>query len=179
MRNTRRATTVLSEGDPAARAERTATNSTTHCSPTPRPPNNTSASPGRQARVAPYSRKDGQRTFAAILKSERWRNMIRLKNRSFAGNRIAKLVSGHSQTLCYQAKNAAVSALVKHGAASLLSLEPSSRGPILGLAFVGGGRLHVKPTCLDAHTLHTLQAQFAAALRSGAYFSAEVSDGRL
>ena len=86
---------------------------------------------------------------------------------------MAKLVTGHSQALCYQVKNAAISALVRHGAASLLSLESSNRGPIVGLAFVGGGRLHVKPTCLDTRARLNLQTQFTAALRSGSYFSGE------
>jgi hypothetical protein len=115
-------------------------------------------------------------TFATILQSARWPNITRLKHRGFLGNRIAKLVSGHSQSLCYQVKNAAISALVKNRAASLLSLEPSSRGPIVGLAFVGGGRLHAKPDSLDSHVRLALQTQFAKALESGRYFSGEPRD---
>jgi hypothetical protein len=102
-----------------------------------------------------------------------------LKTRGFVGNRIAKLVTDHSQVLCYQVKNAAISALLKHGAASLLSLEPSNHGPILGLAFVGGGRLHAKPAFLDNQAQIRLRDQFASALRSGRYLFGEASNESL
>ncbi len=176
MTDTLRATTVLSGGEPASRTEAALTNTAPPSSGT-RPPYNRAAPSKRQVRPASRSKTSSRRAaFAAILKSEQWSNMIRLKNRGFVGNRIAKLVTGHSQALCYQVKNAAISALVKHGGASLLSLEPSSHGPIVGLAFVGGGRLHAKPACLDTHARFTLQNQFAAALQNGNYFSGEARD---
>lgn len=172
MRSTLRVATSLLEGDPA-RTEATTpnTNTTIHFSCT-RPPHPKTISPSRQApRPASTKTIGSKATFNTIVQSERPSNIKRLKDRGFVGNRIAKLVTGRSQALCYQIKNDAISALVKHGAASLISLEPSNHGPVVGLAFVGGGRLHVKPASLSNDTRHVLQGQFANALHSGKYFA--------
>ena len=76
-------------------------------------------------------------TFDSILQAVRQSNIQRLKNRAFAVNRLAKLVAGPSRSVCYRVKDEAINALVKHGAAFLHSLEPSSCGPTLGIAFAG------------------------------------------
>ena len=179
MRNTRRVTTVLADGD-AFRTNVAVTDVDSDLSPSANPHHNKSVSATCQRPVTSRSRTYPQRTtFVTILQSERVANMSRLKTRGFVGNRIAKLVTDHSQALCYQVKNAAISALLKHGAASLLSLEPSSRGPVVGLVFAGGGRLHVKPASLDNHAQIKLQVQFASALRSGRYLFGEASNESL
>jgi len=173
MSNTLRATTISLDGDPTSPAEANVIHPVANSCPDTTPHHNKSASLTRQGRYALHSHKRRpQQTFAAILQSVLQCNVVRLKNRGFVGNRIAKLVTGHSQRLCYQVKNAAISALVKHGAASLLSLEPSNSGPILGLTFVGGGRLHTKANCQETHACLIIQDQFAATLRSGSYFPA-------
>jgi hypothetical protein len=174
MRNTLRATTGLVDGDTSSRTKEALLDPATHRFPCAEPTHNKAGSPPRQVRITLRRKScDHRVTFAAILQSEQGANIVRLKNRVFVSNKIAKLLTGRSQALCYQVKNAAVSALVEHGAASLLSLEPSNRGPVLGLAFVGGGRLHVRPMCLDTQTQITIQAKFATAVQSGSYFSGD------
>ncbi len=180
MRNTRRATIVALDDDINSQNKEVVAHSGLSLRLDTTPPHNKSASSSRQVFRSLRTEVSGHRlTFASILQSERWSNIAKLKTRGFVGNQIAKLVAGHSQALCYRVKNAAIVALVKHGAASLLSLEPSSRGPIIGLAFVGGGRLHVKPAGLDPQATRALQAQFAATLRNGRYFSGETRDENL
>ena len=128
--------------------------------------NSRTISPPRQAARRPRQRRG--LTFIEILQAARPSNIARLKNRGFSGNRLAKLVTGHSRSLCYQVKDAAINALVKHGAASLLSLAASDHGATLGIAFLGGGKLHIKPSCLDAKTQGALREQLLAALSSQA-----------
>ena len=67
--------------------------------------------------------------------------------------------------MCYQVKDRAIDALLKHGAASLHSLELADSGLILGVEFVGGGRLHVRPGCLGPNARGKFQAQFSATLQ--------------
>jgi hypothetical protein len=167
MRNARRATTV-SIDDAAVRSEGTIGPKFPIFSPRSKPPIYRSDLPKSQGfdRSGP-GRCERRPTFASIVSRARLSNIVRLKDRAFAGNRTAKLVSGASQSLCYGVKNRAISALLKHRAASLHSLEVSGSGPILGVEFIGGGRLHVKHGCLDGYAQGELQAQFTATLQSG------------
>jgi len=81
---------------------------------------------------------------------------------TFLANRLAKIVTGVSRAN-YRIKDEAINALVRHGAASLDSLENLPHGPTIGLAFVDGG-LHILPSHLDSLARRLLHQQFAAAL---------------
>jgi hypothetical protein len=169
MRNARRATTAFQDGADGPRTRGASTLTSARYSPESRPLKSKSAPIKNQAKGSHPSRRSRQRaTFTAIIQSVRWSNIARLKNRGFSGNRLAKLVTGHSRSLCYQVKDAAINALVKHGAASLLSLAASDHGATLGIAFLGGGKLHIKPSCLDAKTQGALREQLLTALSSQA-----------
>jgi len=176
MRSTRRVTTNSSSGDFAVKTKALLANTATLSSGT-RPQYVSTVSPNRQGpHITSIKTVRPRSTFKAILQSERQSNMNRLKNHGFVGNRIAELVAGRSQALCYRVKNDAISTLVRHGAASLLSLELSNRGPVVGIA--GGGRLHVMPTSLSDDIRLVLQSQFTAALHSGKYFSGAAHENR-
>jgi len=108
---------------------------------------------------------DTRTRFASILRSVRRSNIQRLKNRAFLANRLAKIAVGTSRAKCYQLKDEAINALVRHGAAFLHSVECLPYGPTLGLAFVDGGRLHIPSSRLDLLAQRVVQHQLAATFR--------------
>jgi len=111
--------------------------------------------------------RSGRRTFAAILSATRRGNISHLKDRAFVANRIAKVITGSSRRLCYQVKADAISALIRHGAASVYTVEVLVHGAELGVAFAGGGKLHAMPSRLDAKARLVLQQQLISALETG------------
>lgn len=107
------------------------------------------------------------RTFEAILNATRRDNISRLKDRAFVANRLAKVIIGPARRLCYQIKDHAISALVRHGAASVYTVEVLVHGTELGVAFAGGGKLHAVPSRLDAKARFVLQQQLLSAFETG------------
>jgi hypothetical protein len=105
-----------------------------------------------------------KRTFEAILSTVRHKNISRLKDRAFVANRLAKVIVGPSRRLCYQIKDDAISALVRHGAAFVYTVEVLLHGAELGVAFAGGGKLHAVPSRLDVKARFMLQQQLISAL---------------
>jgi hypothetical protein len=107
-----------------------------------------------------------KRTFETIL-SAAWRdNINRLKDRAFLANRLAKVIVGPSRRLCYRIKDDAISTLVRHGAASVYTVEVLGHGAELGVAFAGGGKLHAVPFRLDATARFVLQQQLISAFET-------------
>jgi hypothetical protein len=113
---------------------------------------------------AKTSASDKKASFTTVLTNVRSSNIQRLKDRAFLANRLAKIAVGASRTTCYRLKDAAVNALVRHGAASLHSISGLPYGPNIGLVFVDGGRLHIPPSHLDPSARRRVQQQFGAAL---------------
>lgn len=176
MRNTRRAIAASTSGTVSSRSK-DASEAVRFVAIKSEPSNLNPEVINCQATRFPSQRRGP--TFVAILQAVRQSNVQRLKNRAFAVNRLAKLVAGPSRSVCYKVKDEAINALVKHGAAFLHSLEPSSYGPTLGIAFAGGGRLHVKPSCLDREARRELQGQFAATLHSTSNIAWEIHNEQL
>ena len=114
-----------------------------------------------------YSASPGEpKTFKAILSAVRHNNISRLKDRAFVANRLAKVIAGSSRRLCYRIKDEAISALVRHGAASVYTVELLVHGAELGVAFAGGGKLHAVPSRLDAKARFVLQQQLLSAFET-------------
>jgi hypothetical protein len=115
----------------------------------------TRLSAGRNAR----RNRKRKMTFDRILSAVQSENISRLKDRAFAANRLAKITAGTSRQICYRTKDKAINALLRYRAASLSALELSVREAEIGIAFVGGGRLHTKPSSLDSEARNVLQQQ--------------------
>jgi signal transduction histidine kinase len=106
-------------------------------------------------------------TFREILADVRYANICRLKNHAFAANQVGKAAIGKSRRICYRLKSETINALVRLHAASLCTIELSLEEPLIGVQFVGGGKLHTLPSNLDSEAREILQEQLIAAINHG------------
>ncbi|MCL5005135.1 MAG: hypothetical protein M1404_01265 [Acidobacteria bacterium] len=79
-------------------------------------------------------------TFAQILQRVHRQNLVALKDRAFAANRIAKLTFGRSRRAAYSVKDKSISRLLTFGEARILRLY----GRPTGVRFRSGGQLHLR-----------------------------------
>jgi hypothetical protein len=102
--------------------------------------------------------------FRDIIKAVQQRNVVRLKDRAFAANRLAKATTSQSRATCYRVKDAAINALLRHDSAFVDVVDLSSSEAIIGIRFAGGGKLHARVSCLDAHALDAVRRQLMGGL---------------
>jgi hypothetical protein len=118
---------------------------------------------GRKTQALP----NGRMTFKETLADVRSANICRLKNHAFAANQVAKVAIGKSRRICYRRKSETINALVRLRAASLCTVELSLEEPLIGVQFVGGGKLHTLPSNLDSEAREILAEQLIAAINHG------------
>jgi len=116
-------------------------------------------SPSRARRAKP--------TFEQILDAVHSANMTRVKERALHANQLSKITEGRSRQVCYLVKNRAISVLIKQGVAFLNSVSLLQHDPELGISFLGGGKLHTKPTALDSAARQILAQHVATAVGYG------------
>jgi hypothetical protein len=179
MTDTRRATTVSKNGAVSSKHSASRIIPPAPCFPG-KGPSNPSVRPSDCQERAQYEngaqlrgeRKtqappNGRMTFKEILAEARSANICRLKNHAFAANQVAKTAIGKSRKICYDLKSKTINALVRLHAASLCTIELSLEEPLIGVQFVGGGKLHTLPSNLDSEAREILQEQLIAAINHG------------
>jgi hypothetical protein len=90
--------------------------------------------------------------------------LVKVKNRAFDANRRAKLSDHSRRDSVYREKDSAINYLLEAECAFVDSVDWSVPDPILGVTFVGGGRLHMKLSCLTSHALHSVRRQLEGRL---------------
>ena len=86
------------------------------------------------------------------------KHIVRIKSRAFTANRQAKASTGHVRAAHYREKDAAMNALLKTEFAFINEVDWYGYDPVVSVSFAGGGRLHIKLSCLDREGLRTLRA---------------------
>jgi hypothetical protein len=88
--------------------------------------------------------------------------VIRLKTLAFRANGQAKESRSDVRAALYRQKDSAMNTLLTSGFAWVvdeIDRVPHDPDPVLGVAFAGGGRLHIKVSCLDLTAFRVVRQQ--------------------
>ena len=88
------------------------------------------------------------------------RAAVQLKHQAFNSNRRAKAeFSERARAAFYRRKAAAINALLRLGCASVDEVDWRHDDPLIGVWFLGGGRLHIPMSMVDLQAFKEVRAQ--------------------